>query len=111
MKTDHIVPPRAGPPTKAEIHGFHEVRDREAAEVKGSLLSLIGTAGIPGAWAKALVAVAPIAADTAAQVAKALHPESPGGARITKAELRAIAKREAAKIEAALFEAFEDVAS
>lgn len=93
------------------VRGFNEVRDREAAEVKGSLLSLIGTAGIPKVWTRALLAVAPIAADTAAQVAKALHPESPGGSGITKAELRAIAKREAAKLEAALFGALEDLTS
>lgn len=85
--------------------GFHAVRDAEAETHKATLLSAIGTLGLPGAWARALSALAPIAADTAAQVVKATHEESPGGGKITKDELKAIARREALKVEVALFKA------
>lgn len=85
--------------------GFHAVRDAEAEGHKATLLGLVSTAGLPAAWAKSLGALVPIAADAAAQVVKATHPESPGGSKITKEELRAIAKREAAKVEAALVKA------
>lgn len=108
MKKVLAMPPREKPHSEAEIAGYNETRDREAEGVKGTLLSLVATAGVPAMWTRALGAVVPIAADAAGQVVKAIHPESPGGVGITRAELRAIAKREAAKLEAALFEAFVD---
>lgn len=103
-----VYSPARGEPTDGEIAQFHQTQDHEAATVKGQLLGAIGTLGAPAVWGTVLKVAAPVALDAAAGIVKGLHPDSPGGVRLTKNELRAIARRAAEHFEEALFGAFLD---
>lgn len=106
-KGDPYSPPR-NTPSRAEVAGFLETRDREAKTVGASVLSAISTLGAPGIWGAVLQVVTPVALKAAGALVKALHPDSPGGKKLTRRELRAIADAAADDLQDALWGAFRD---
>jgi hypothetical protein len=107
---DVYSPPRARPHTDGEVKQFHQVRDHEAGLVKSLVTAAVGTLGAPGIWGDVLKVVAPIAVDVGSWFAKALHPESPGGAKLTHDELEHLAYRAARQVERALLQEFAHLA-
>lgn len=100
------MPKRSGPPSEAEVAGFHADRDRETNAVKSLVSGALASLGAGKIWTEALAVAGPVAVDAAGGLVKALHPESPGGSQITKEELRALAKDAATKLEAAILSEF-----
>jgi|GEM_PF-5968330 len=103
MKTV-AMPLRSGAPTSAEIRGFHETRDTEAAALLALVTRTFGTLGLPHAAAEVLKVGAPVLVHAGSGLLRALHPESPGGPRLTHDELEEIAWRAGEELKRRLVE-------
>jgi hypothetical protein len=98
--------PRVKPHTAGEIQQFNLVREREAGEVAEQLDAHVGRMGAPGVWGRILKAAVPAVAGAGLDLVKAIHPESPGGGKITRAEFKAVGKRFSQRVERALEKEF-----
>lgn len=83
------------------------VRDRAAEQAEAERVArdvdhALATAGLPDHWVRVLRAGAPAALRVVGLVATALHPESPGGTRPTRAELQAIVRAVGQELEVIL---------
>jgi hypothetical protein len=74
------------------VAAFNSHLDGEAVNVKEVLGNAIGRAGIAKPWSNLLGVVPEVAADGVAELVKATHPDSPGGRKVTQAEIRRITR-------------------
>jgi len=88
---DVYSPPRQRPHTPGEVQGFHEVRDREAHGFSETVKSAVGTLGVPFLVAEVLKIGTPVLVMGGSELLRALHPESPGGPKLTDQELQQLA--------------------
>lgn len=103
-----IFSPRRPTATAAEVEQYNETRARESKSIGERLSDAVRTLGTPAIWTEVLGIVVPIASTAAAGLVRGLHPESPGGAKLTRAELQAIARRAGEQLEDAIIGAFLD---
>jgi hypothetical protein len=88
---DVYSPPRRHPHTAAEIQGFHETRDREASALSDLVRNAVGTLSLPVLAAEVLKVGTPVLVMAGSELLRALHPESPGGPKLTDQELHMLA--------------------
>jgi hypothetical protein len=88
---DVYSPPRRHPHTAVEIQGFHETRDREASALSDFVKNAVGTLSLPVLAAEVLKVGTPVLVMAGSELLRALHPESPGGPKLTDQELRMLA--------------------
>jgi hypothetical protein len=84
---------RAKAHSEGEIKQFEETRDAEAAAIGDQLGTHVGRLGLAMPWGRVLKVCVPPVIQAGRELVGAIHPESPGGGKITKAELKAIGKR------------------
>jgi hypothetical protein len=85
---------------------FDAVRDRETAGILGQFRGVLGTLSLPAVFGRVATASLPAVGFAAGELAKALHPESPGGVGLTRTEARAIARGAAERLEHGLLDEF-----
>lgn len=93
MKLPHASPKRTRPHTKGEIEQFESTRDAEAGAIGEQLTVHVGRLGLALPWGRVLKVCVPPVIQAGRELVGAIHPESPGGGKITKGELKAIGKR------------------
>jgi hypothetical protein len=84
---------RERPHSAGEIAQFNATRDAEADSIGERLTADVGRLGLAIPWARVLKVCIPPVIQAGREVVGAVHPESPGGGKITKGELKAIGKR------------------
>jgi hypothetical protein len=98
--------PERPEPTPGEVAQFEADRDREADQVESTFLGALGTLGTPKIWGDVLSVVGPVALKAGRGLVRGLHPESPGGRKLTEKELRDIAKAAAQDLERRILREF-----
>lgn len=97
----------AAEPTSERLTALRdEIARRERAAHIPSLQTLVATAGMPAIWMRVLKAVVEAAGDAAPKLVAAAGPDSPGGKKITKAEVVKIAEEAAQQLRDALITEF-----
>lgn len=97
----------AAEPTSERLTALRdEIALRERAAHMPTLRMMVATAGMPSIWMRVLKALAEAAGDAAPKLVAAAGPDSPGGRKITQAELVAIAEQAALQLRDALIAEF-----
>jgi hypothetical protein len=87
---------------------FNAQRDRENTGIVNQFRGILGTLSLPVIFSRAMRASLPAIGFAAGEFLKALHPESPGGIGLTRAEGRSVIRGAAERLERGLAEEFLD---